>query len=484
MSLFYRLPHPRPYRHTKPDGPLQVSHAGSSSMYILTGSGFASTPDTTAISVTGDLEVRFDGALADWSHGPASFLYLLIGHGDTAFTNFAWHLFVNNEAAGSRIRLDIKTGADVDLFYTSNSLAWVDGQRHQIRVTLDLDNGANSVATFYRRSPMADLADNAGWTNVGSSTHSVVASIKDVAETVKTMGADVGPSVLSATGQMHRSLIYNGIGGTIVSDLNFTHPEFVVTPGDESVWDDQAGANVWTMSGTEFVDWRYDVEARIIAVAKAGVIYTGFSPTVSGSGTVIAVGKAGATYTGRVPILRTGINPAKASPVYTAYAPTLNRGVNVGTANAIYTRRPVTLNTSIAVGKASATYTGYVPLPTGLVTTLAVGKAGAIYTGYAPNAVVAQTLVPVPAAHATYTGHMPSVSGITATLPIGKAPAVVYTGYAPGINLTTITVGKASVLYTGRQPALVFVEFVPATAGDTDLIGIFDPDTDLVGEGQ
>jgi hypothetical protein len=196
--------------------PKFLDHTGTNYVY-LPGSitNYLEVPDAAALDITGDIDLRWYGALDDWT--PATQNELLakqtlsnrsykIAINSTGFVTFQW------SADGSTVTTATSTIAT----------GVTDGTAKWVRATLDVDNGAsgNDVKFF--------LSDNGtSWTQLGSTvTNAGVTSIYVGTAPVR-IGAipDIGTTPL--TGKVYRAQILNGIGGTTVLDVDTS----VITTG-------------------------------------------------------------------------------------------------------------------------------------------------------------------------------------------------------------------------------------------------------------
>jgi hypothetical protein len=138
------------------------------------------------------------------------------------------------------------------------ALPVADGQRLQVRATLDVDNGAggHTLTFYYRTDTTRVLTDHSGWVQLGSPvTSSGVSSIQADTTNVVLGSNPVGSSRFWA-GDYYQALILRGIGssGSVVANPDFrTTSQLTSTPPNYSQWTDTAN-NVWTIKGT---NWTY-----------------------------------------------------------------------------------------------------------------------------------------------------------------------------------------------------------------------------------
>lgn len=174
-------------------------------------SNFVSVPDSTALSITGDIDIRIDLSLTDWT--PSASQYFLgkwntsnqrsytMGIGSTGFLTFAWSSAGNN----------------VLQLTSTTAVEFADNSRNWVRATMDVDNGASGYTlTFYTSS------DGSTWTQLGLPiTNAGVTSIFD-STAVLEVGAYSG-GTQAVAGTVYRAIIKNGIDGTTVFDADFSN---------------------------------------------------------------------------------------------------------------------------------------------------------------------------------------------------------------------------------------------------------------------
>lgn len=196
----------------------------------LTGSGlaisrvancYASSPDSVATSITGDIDVKIKLNMYQWCHG--AYVGAATGSGYTQViaakwtnTQRSWYLAVqsggvlsfNWTTANSTI---LSTIATSHLPFDVNTTKW-------IRATMDVDNGAGGRTTKFYTSD-----DGTTWTQLGTTvTASGTTSIYDSTAAVTTPTTDAGQFNLM-DGIIYRLIIENGYdgAGSVVFDANF-----------------------------------------------------------------------------------------------------------------------------------------------------------------------------------------------------------------------------------------------------------------------
>ena len=179
-----------------------------------TSSNFLSTPDASALDITGDIDIRvkvsFDDITPATDNGMLS-KYLTTGdqrsykfglNGPNDALEFGWSPdggFGNAEIEESSVSL-------ASAGYGDGDVVWV-------RVTLDVDNGSSDAdVTFYTS------ADGVSWTQLGT-VQSPGATTSIFASTAKlNLGVQHNDDQLPLVGAIYEAQVYSGIDGTLVFD--------------------------------------------------------------------------------------------------------------------------------------------------------------------------------------------------------------------------------------------------------------------------
>lgn len=232
----------------KTDGAAVVQMRNGGSGYTqgayLSGSGlvlpgtwagnYASTPDSAALSITGDIDIRVRVALTDWT--PASATHLLTKGPGNALGG-SWNLSVTTSGKLNFMWNEAGTGRSYD---SSSSVAAgvTDGATKWIRVTLDVDNGsANYDLKFW----LSD--DGSSWSQLGSTRNGAATSIADDSYDVQA-GSRLNSNTLAGT--VYRAIVKDGIDGTTVFDADFSS----VPAGRSAFIESSSNAAVVTVRST------------------------------------------------------------------------------------------------------------------------------------------------------------------------------------------------------------------------------------------
>lgn len=222
--------------HDRDVGGLAGTIEGCYNNLSLPGSAgaYASTPDAAALDITGDIDLRVDVALADWT--PAAEQSLISKFVATG-NQRSWRLYVNT--AGT---LGLATTADgtTQLFAASTvAVGAANGARVAVRATLDVDNGsAQRVATFYTAPSIAGP-----WTQLGAPVTTAGATSLFSGTAPVEVGSFNAGAGSPATGTFYAAEVRNGIAGTVVADPTFGRATATTTFNDTT-------GKTWTRNGT------------------------------------------------------------------------------------------------------------------------------------------------------------------------------------------------------------------------------------------
>ncbi|MFF8901661.1 hypothetical protein ACF082_29740 [Streptomyces lydicus] len=194
---------------------------------------YASTPDTAALDITGDLDVRFDGTLTNWGATNLE----LIGKFTFATGGRSWFLGMRNGFPHFEWSVD---GANTIQADAPVAPVIPPSGRLALAVTLDVNNGAGGATVqFYTAATIAGPWSYLGAPVVFAGTTSIFnsnAPLK-VGDAVGSLG------FTSASGACHAAQVRSGIGGTLVASPDFT----AQTAGTTSFTD--STGKVWTLAG-------------------------------------------------------------------------------------------------------------------------------------------------------------------------------------------------------------------------------------------
>jgi hypothetical protein len=173
---------------------------------------YASTPDSAALSLTGDMDIRADVALDDWT--PTADTSLVAKRTSNTGTTTAYQLRISTNGNAQFLWSDgvttVTEGSGVALGFT-------DGTRHQIRVTFEVNTGAGQYRVrFFTRD-----SDTDAWVQVGSDNVGATITPQDNTTALE-LGADSGGTQRRLAGKIYKAEVRNGIDGTVVANPDFT----------------------------------------------------------------------------------------------------------------------------------------------------------------------------------------------------------------------------------------------------------------------
>src|SRR5690606_27204431 len=159
--------------------PISLLHSGENYLYCPGASGNnASTPDSVANSITGDIDIRVRVALDDWS--PVGNNTLI-----AKYTNGGAPRSLIFRVAGATGRLDFiwtEDGSTPKQETSSVAPTVSDGDFLWLRVTMDVDNGAGDAEVkFWTSADATNDPDAVSWTQLG--TTQLVGATTSIADT-------------------------------------------------------------------------------------------------------------------------------------------------------------------------------------------------------------------------------------------------------------------------------------------------------------
>ncbi len=203
----------------------------------------ASTPDTAALSIAGDIDVRAEVAPTWWSWAVGPTAMNIISKFGTG-PDYSWAFLLQSDGA-LFFAWSIDGSATIIATSTVN-MRVVDldqGQRYWVRVTLDVNNGAAGYDVKFFHS-----ADGSAWTQLGATvTDTPTTSIFDSAANVTVGWREDGGFPFQ--GRIYEAAVLEGIAGTERGSPDFTDTA-QWTAGDEvGATGNDTQSNVWTLQG-------------------------------------------------------------------------------------------------------------------------------------------------------------------------------------------------------------------------------------------
>lgn len=219
LSPYYgKLGRSTQVRHSVRYGPCRLVYTGAAS-------GGISTPDSAALDILGDIDVRVDASDRSWYQSSD----LAFKYGSAGDRSWYFHVVSGY--------LTFTWSADGTALITSTStvpITWPAAGRIALRATLDVNNGAaGNTVTFYYS---ANIDAAAGWTQLGDAV--VTAGTTSIFNS--TAGLSVG---VPLEHQVYAVQVYSGIAGTLKASADFR------LAGDEDVTFVGATGETWTFGG-------------------------------------------------------------------------------------------------------------------------------------------------------------------------------------------------------------------------------------------
>ncbi|TDD25058.1 hypothetical protein E1287_37645 [Actinomadura sp. KC06] len=240
---------------------------------------YISTPDTAALDITGDIDVRADVAPDSWRPSRRIILVskYLTGSG---INERSWFLQISADGTAVFAWSTNGTLAAVQTRTSTEPVPFTRRERGAVRATLDVNNGAGQhVVTFYTAAtidgPWTQLGDpvtTAGTTSIYAGT----AALEIASVTGGTFFSDGGRQY---HGRVYAAQVRNGIDGTTVGDPGIAGQ----TEGDTS----------WT--GPDGLTWTAHGRARLLRPARGHFEVASWPPSwhVSGNDVHVQVQAAG-----------------------------------------------------------------------------------------------------------------------------------------------------------------------------------------------
>ncbi|MFF3622327.1 hypothetical protein [Streptomyces sp. NPDC002467] len=335
------------YRQLGRNTPLRLSHGGADVALVVPAgtASRATTPDTAALDIVGDIDVRADLTPAAWGTTSSELGWAVMGKW-TDFGQQSWMLGIGDDG---RIGLYWSTDGFNILSYGSDvAVPFAPGQRGAIRVTLDVDNGLGGfTATYYTAPTMVGPWVQLGTPDVTTSGTTSIFNSTSALEVGDLSGTDWA----SIAREYHAIEVRTGIGGSAVATPVFTGQASGTTSFADSAgrtW--SAGTGLITNRRTRAVLETADWAPRS---TTAGLV----TAPVTGAGILRRLGR------GQKPLsstLRRTLPKIGAGPV--AYWPLEDGSTSTQVASALSGGRPLTVSDMSFAADSSCP--GASPLPT------------------------------------------------------------------------------------------------------------------------
>jgi hypothetical protein len=225
--------------------PLRYSVDGAAVGLVLA-SGVTSravTPDTAALDITGDLDIRADLTPAYWYGSRGDFGWEVMGKYG-AGSSASWRLYANDD--GTLSLYWSEDGGPGPFAVSAASVPFGPGDRGAIRATLDVNNGAGGATiVFYTAATISG-----SWTQLGAPVVTV-ATTSVFAGTSELRVGDFTTSTTEGTARIVNAIeVRNGINGTVVAN-----PVFSAQASGTTSFTDGAG-RPWSLVGAAAITSR------------------------------------------------------------------------------------------------------------------------------------------------------------------------------------------------------------------------------------
>jgi len=206
--------------------------------YGLNNGTYASTPDSAALDIVGDIDLMARAQPNSWTLGADQ---ILIGKRQAA----GQHSYRLGLLSG-KVKIFWSADGTTILSATSTLNVPFSTEVGWVRATLDVDNGSGYTATFYTATDSATEPTLAAWTQLGA-----VVTVSGAATSIfnSTSLVEFGSNLVGGSqiiGKLERAIIKDGIGGTIVCDADFDGAQDDALTFTES----SANAAAVTITGT------------------------------------------------------------------------------------------------------------------------------------------------------------------------------------------------------------------------------------------
>lgn len=218
---------------------------GPASQYVdLPGASgnYASTPDSPAVSITGDIDIRVKVALDDWT--PAAITQTFMGHQGTGDPNRAWLFQAISSGSLQLTWFPLGTLASAVTKVSTVPTGFVDGTTNWVRVVHDVDNGAGGNDVKFYTSP-----DGVTWTQLGTTLTTAGAAVRIDSIDPLAVGARNNGTNDFLSGNIYYAELRSGIDGAVVA--KFDPNTLAATAGTRTPasWTSATG-EVWTVNGS------------------------------------------------------------------------------------------------------------------------------------------------------------------------------------------------------------------------------------------
>lgn len=210
---------------------------------------YASTPDSAALDITGDIQFILYAAANDWT---PSATQVLISKADTVGNQRSYRIEITT--AGLLRIINSPDGTTVVTSGVSTiAVPTVDGGGIWLKGTLQVSDGAgNRVCNFYYSNDSSSTVVGAvSWTQLGATVTTAGTTSLFSGSANLEVGAQTNGTLMNFNGQIYSAYVYNGIGGTLAASM--------VANDDVSKansWTSVSG-ETWAANGTASIQGNY-----------------------------------------------------------------------------------------------------------------------------------------------------------------------------------------------------------------------------------
>lgn len=267
---------------------------------------YASVPDSAALSITGDIDIRVRVSLVDWTPTSPN---TLISKWVATSNQRSFNVYVNSAGRIGFQTSSLGTAAATVDSFSSAGHGIPDGELRWVRVTWRQSDGRTQFFTSI---------NGTAWTQIGTDVTNAGASMFDSTAPLE-VGAQAGGTIQYTSGQIYQAQIRNNIldnGTGIVFNVNFEAVTITGTRTPNTVTESANGATV-TINGSAW-DWAsrniFEVQ-RASASGPSTPIAATYGATPAAGNLLVAVVRANGsggvfTLTGWTPVLTMTISGA------------------------------------------------------------------------------------------------------------------------------------------------------------------------------
>jgi len=205
---------------------------------------YGSTPDSTALDITGDIDVRVKLAAMDWT--PAADAYLINKNGLTTAGGYYLRLLTTGV-----LQLGWSTGAAAVTADSTVPTGVTDGAMKWVRATLDINNGAGGYDVKFYTSD-----DGVAWAQLGSTVTGGAPTSIGNSSSQLAVGMSFDASTGPFTGNVYYADVRSGLDGFVVAKFD---PSEGLTDGTSIA---SGSGETWTIHASgatpaRLINWRF-----------------------------------------------------------------------------------------------------------------------------------------------------------------------------------------------------------------------------------